>query len=112
MAIRNLATHPAHYVTVGELAEYWAVSRQQIYMRIESGSLSAIRLGSRLYRVRTQAALEFERRASVSGLFADDKAGRGAPVHKTPPAADKLPKKVGLQNVRRVMTNDRLMTND
>jgi excisionase family DNA binding protein len=67
MPIVDLFTHEAQFVTVGELAEYWAVSRQQIYKRIESGSLPAIRLGSRLYRVRTRAALEFERQASVYG---------------------------------------------
>ncbi len=107
MAIRNLATHPAHYVTVAELAEYWAVSRQQIYMRIESGALNAIRLGSRLYRVRTQAALEFERRASVAGYGASDDDGQGpaeAPV--TAPQAEKLPKKIGLQRVRRAVATE------
>jgi excisionase family DNA binding protein len=67
MQIVDLATHPAQFVTVAELAKYWAVSRQQIHKRIESGALAAIRLGSRLYRVRTQAALEFERQASVLG---------------------------------------------
>ena len=67
MPIRDLAAHPAHFVTVAELAKYWAVSRQQIYKRIESGALAAICLGSRLYRVRTSVALEYERRASVNG---------------------------------------------
>jgi excisionase family DNA binding protein len=65
MPIRDLAAHPARYVTIAELAEYWAVSRRQIYKRIESGALGAIRLGSRLYRVNVQAALDYERRASV-----------------------------------------------
>ena len=55
MPIRDLATHSAPYVTIAELAEYWAVSRQQIYKRIESGALEAIRLGARLYRVRAAA---------------------------------------------------------
>jgi excisionase family DNA binding protein len=67
MPIRNLSSHSAHYLTVGELAEYWAVSRQQIYKRIESGSLTAIRLGARIYRVPTESALEYERRAMVAG---------------------------------------------
>ena len=52
-------------VTVAELAEYWAVSRQQIYKRIETGGLEAIRLGIRLYRIR-RAALDYERRAGIS----------------------------------------------
>jgi excisionase family DNA binding protein len=64
--IRDLATHSAQYVTVGELADYWAVSRQQIYKSIECGALSAIRLGARLYRVRTAAALVYERTARMS----------------------------------------------
>lgn len=64
MPIHDLATHPAYYVTVTELAEYWAVSRRQIHKRIESGHLYAIRLGARLYRIRTQAALDFERQAT------------------------------------------------
>jgi excisionase family DNA binding protein len=98
MAIRDLATHTAHYVTVADLAEYWAVSRQQIYKRIESGALDAICLGSRLYRVRTAAALEYERRASVNS---------GARGNTTPSATanplapkDKFPRKIGLQRVR------------
>ena len=81
MAIRDLSTHAARYVTIAELAEYWAVSRQQIYKRIESGALEAIQLGSRLYRVRTEAALEYEHRAKVADLS----------------AASVLPKKLGLR---------------
>ena len=65
MPIRQLDSHQAYYVTVAELAEYWGVSRQQIYKRIDSGALQAIQLGSRLVRVHTTAALEYERRARV-----------------------------------------------
>ncbi len=65
MPIRDLASHQARYVTIAELAEYWGVSRQQIYKRIDSGALDAIQLGSRLVRVRTAAALEYEQRARV-----------------------------------------------
>ena len=65
MPIRDLASHQARYVTIAELAEYWGVSRQQIYKRIDSGALEAIQLGSRLVRVRTTAALEYERNARV-----------------------------------------------
>jgi excisionase family DNA binding protein len=67
MRIVDLATHDSHYVTVAELAEYWAVSRHQIYKQIESGALRAVRLGVRLYRVPTKAALDFERRMSIAG---------------------------------------------
>jgi excisionase family DNA binding protein len=66
MPIRDLASHQARYVTIAELAEYWGVSRQQIYKRIDSGALDAIQLGSRLVRVRTVAALEYERSARVA----------------------------------------------
>ena len=62
MRIRDLATHPGRYLTVAELAEYWAVSRQQIYKRIESGALATIRFGVRCYRIPTGSALAFERR--------------------------------------------------
>ncbi|HEY7445456.1 MAG TPA: helix-turn-helix domain-containing protein [Vicinamibacterales bacterium] len=98
MPIRDLAEHPAHFVTVAELAEYWAVSRQQIYKRIESGALEAICLGSRLYRVRTAVALEYERRASVNGAAREGQAPASTPNPTPPP--DKFPKKIGLQRVR------------
>jgi excisionase family DNA binding protein len=83
MPIRDLASHTARYVTIAELAEYWAVSRQQIYKRIESGALEAIRLGTRLHRVPTSAALDYERRATVG------------------PNIDKLPRVIGAQRVAR-----------
>jgi excisionase family DNA binding protein len=62
--IRDLAKHPSAYVTVGELAEYWEVSRRRVYLHIEEGALPAMRLGPRSYRIRTNAAAEFERRIS------------------------------------------------
>jgi excisionase family DNA binding protein len=83
MPIRDLAAHSARFVTIAELAEYWAVSRQQIYKRIDSGELEAIRLGSRLYRVRTSAALDYEQRVIVGDRL------------------DKLPRKIGIQRVLR-----------
>lgn len=91
MPIRDLSAHPSKFVTVPELAEYWAVSRQQIYKRIEAGDLEAIRLSSRLYRVRTAAALEFERRVHILTTrpavpVAHDK-------------ANKLPDTIGVQRV-------------
>ena len=98
MPIRDLAAHPAHFVTVAELAKYWAVSRQQIYKRIESGALAAICLGSRLYRVRTSVALEYERRASVNGGTREPQAPPASP--SPAPQADRFPKKIGLQRVR------------
>ena len=87
MRIHDLAAHPMSYVTIAELAEYWAVSCQQIYKRIDSGALQAIQLGSRLYRVRTTAALEYERRVRV------------APDYASEQKADTLPRAMGAPRV-------------
>ena len=64
--IKNLNEHPEPYVTTSELAEYWMVSRSQIYKHIEAGTLRAIRLGPRLLRISTNEALDFERRAKLT----------------------------------------------
>ena len=91
MRILDLATHPGRYLTVAELAEYWAVSRQQIYKQIESGALGTIRFGVRCYRIPTQSARAFERRAHA--------------VNRNPRSAlapvMQLPRKIGLQRVPR-----------
>jgi excisionase family DNA binding protein len=60
MAIRDLTCHPSTFVTVDELAQYWSLSRRQVRKHIQSGTLEAMVLGPRLYRIRTAAALEFE----------------------------------------------------
>ena len=87
MAIRDLASHHARYVTIAELAEYWGVSRQQIYKRIEAGALEAIQLGSRLVRVPATAALEYERRARVtSGKQRSQDEATSSPLNKLPKA--------------------------
>ncbi len=65
MRLRDLESHPEPYVTVAELAEYWLVGRKQIYKQIDAGTLSAIRLGPRLLRIRTADAIEFEHRANM-----------------------------------------------
>jgi excisionase family DNA binding protein len=64
--LQELASHVAPYVTVGELAWYWSVSRKQIYKQIEEGNLPAIRLGPRSLRIRTSDAIQFERRSSIA----------------------------------------------
>jgi excisionase family DNA binding protein len=66
LKIRNLREHPEPYVTTTDLAEYWSVSRKQIYKQIEAGTLKAIRLGPRLLRIRTADALAFERLARMT----------------------------------------------
>ena len=91
MPIRDLASHPGRYLTVAELAEYWAVSRQQIYKRIESGALGTIRFGARCYRIPTGSALAFERRAQVV-----NRNPRGTPAPEPAPITQ-LPSKIGLQ---------------
>jgi excisionase family DNA binding protein len=98
--IRDLATHPAHYVTVAELAEYWAVSRRQIRRRIESGTLRAICFGKRLYRVSTQQALEFERRAHVVGYCIQELERAGVAEPNRNVDTSMLPGKIGLRPVR------------
>jgi excisionase family DNA binding protein len=66
--IVNLSTHSEKYVSVSQLAEYWQVSRKQIYKQIDAGTLEAIRLGERLYRIRTTTALDFEKRAHMRAV--------------------------------------------
>ena len=66
MSIRDLTTHAAAYVSVGELASYWRISRKQIYKQIDAGTLSAIRLGPRLFRIRTCVARQFEDSARMT----------------------------------------------
>lgn len=58
--IHDLASHPEHYVTTTDLAEYWHVSRKQIYKQIQAGTLKAMKLGPRLFRVSIAEALRFE----------------------------------------------------
>jgi excisionase family DNA binding protein len=74
--ITDLHAHLSPYVTIAALAEYWLVSRKQIYKQIEAGTLKAIRLGPRLLRIRTADAIEFERVAKMEVLQSDDEATR------------------------------------
>jgi excisionase family DNA binding protein len=104
MAIRDLATHTTQFVTVAELAEYWGVSRQQIYKRIESGALDAICLGARLYRVRTRTALDYEQRASVN-RSSDSAVQKQVPA-RVAAGSDKLPGRIGPQRIFRRVGHD------
>jgi excisionase family DNA binding protein len=61
--LTDLLNYSGAFVTVRQLSEYWDVSRKHVLKLIETGSLEAIRLGPKTYRVRVQAALEFERRS-------------------------------------------------
>jgi excisionase family DNA binding protein len=65
MHILDLATHPSAYVSIGELADYWMVSRRYLYKQVRAGTLDAIQIGPRSCRISRGAALEFERRPKV-----------------------------------------------
>lgn len=65
MRLVDLKSHQEPYVTIAELAEYWLISRKQIYKQIDAGTLRAIRLGPRLLRIRTADAIDFENRAKL-----------------------------------------------
>ena len=66
MSITDLASHPDSFVSVGDLASYWGVSRKQIYKQIDAGTLPAMRLGPRLFRISTKDAREFQERARIT----------------------------------------------
>jgi excisionase family DNA binding protein len=66
--IVDLQRHPHVYVGASDLARYWGVSRKQIYKQIAAGTLRAIRVGSRLLRIRTAEAIRFEASAKMSRL--------------------------------------------
>ena len=63
--IHDLQSHGQPYVSVRELAEYWRVSNKSIYKQIEAGTLKAIRLGPRLFRISTTHARKFEQLAKL-----------------------------------------------
>jgi excisionase family DNA binding protein len=71
---------------VGQLARYWAVSRKQIYKQIEGGTLTAVRFGPRLLRIKTSEALRFEREAKMT----PEPQTRTARVAAPPPKAAKM----------------------
>src|SRR5258705_13659616 len=83
--IVRLQTHPDPYVTTTDLADYWGVSRKQIYKQIDAGTLTALRLGPHILRLHTAEAIRFEHNAKMSpavevmvashGRSADDEAG-------------------------------------
>jgi excisionase family DNA binding protein len=66
MPIVDLETHPAPYLTVSELAEYWKVSRNHIRKAIQSGELAALRFGPHVCRIATSAACQYERHARLN----------------------------------------------
>jgi excisionase family DNA binding protein len=80
-AIRRLEEHTEPFVTVAALAKYWAVSRKQIYKQIEAGTLTALKFGPRLLRIRTTEALRFEQDAKMTAVRRDEP---GQPLRHVP----------------------------
>jgi excisionase family DNA binding protein len=83
--IEDLASHPEPHVTIAELADYWQVSRRQIYRYIEDGTLEAVRLGPKLYRIQTSVAQEYQlAKSRLPGIpRLDDSAGFQKAVRRT-----------------------------
>ena len=79
MPITDLNLHTAPFVSVSDLAAYWSVSRKQIYKQLDAGTLPALRLGPRLYRISTKDAREFEDRARMTPLTVRIDAGSRRP---------------------------------
>ena len=65
MAILDLSSHARPFVSIRELAQYWGIGRHELYKQIDAGTLPAVRLGARLYRVRTADALRFANSARL-----------------------------------------------
>jgi excisionase family DNA binding protein len=91
--IQDLHVHPEPYVTTSELAEYWLVSRKQIYKQIEAGTIKAIRLGPRLLRISTAEALHFEQMAKMWNQGHEMPERTTAPDEGVPPAAAAPPRR-------------------
>jgi excisionase family DNA binding protein len=70
--LTDLTAYSGAFVTVRQLSEYWDVSRKHVLKLIETGCLESIRLGPKTYRVRVDAALEFERRNRSRSIFAEE----------------------------------------
>lgn len=64
--IKDLRSHGEPWVAATDLADYWRVSRKQIYKQIDAGTLKAIRLGPRLLRISLAEAVRFEEDAKMS----------------------------------------------
>jgi excisionase family DNA binding protein len=59
--LTDLVAYAGAFLTAGQLADYWGVSRKHILKLIETGCLESIRLGPKTYRIRVHAVIEFER---------------------------------------------------
>jgi hypothetical protein len=59
------------------------VSRKQIYKQIAAGTLSAIRIGPRLWRLRTSEARRFERAALMTVPQPPERHAAATPQRRT-----------------------------
>ena len=76
--LTDLLAYSGAFVTVRQLSEYWDVSRKHVLKLIETGCLESIRLGPKTYRVRVDAAVEFERRNRSRSVFAEESASESS----------------------------------
>jgi excisionase family DNA binding protein len=82
MCIGDLASHPARYVTVQELATYLETTRRQVYNWIDKGALPAVKHG-KLVRILTSEARRFAN--TPARTFSDtSRATTQPPVHTVP----------------------------
>jgi excisionase family DNA binding protein len=65
--LTDLHAYPGTFVTVGQLSDYWRISRKHVLRLIESGDLESVRLGPKTQRVPVHSAVAFERRHQQSG---------------------------------------------
>jgi excisionase family DNA binding protein len=72
MTITDLATHPAHFISIPELADYLGVSRRSLYHQIDKGALAAVRMGGVL-RMRTSEVRRYCQ-AEPARIFDDEPA--------------------------------------
>jgi excisionase family DNA binding protein len=77
--IKDLRNHCEPWVAATDLADYWRVSRKQIYKQIDAGTLKAIRLGPRLLRISLAEAVRFEEDAKMSASPEEERKSGPAP---------------------------------
>lgn len=76
LRLADVLTHDESFVTVGQLADYWHISRRQVLKLIETGALEAVRLGPKTYRIPTRAAADLERRGQQAYKVSAASGGR------------------------------------
>jgi len=90
--IKDLRSHGEPWVAATDLADYWRVSRKQIYKQIDAGTLKAIRLGPRLLRISLAEAVRFEEDAKMS---ASPEARESGPARRVDDHLEGVPRERG-----------------